>query len=304
MHELYFLVRTFVWGNLYRFFSSLIVTFLGVFMFGMVLANTVPDWMKSLAWLRNFATALRALPPWDFILVMFAITLLVGYGQRITTYLFRRRNMTTLGKIATKEHKDGADGKTIRDRRQHMMGRSKLTSMMFRLSAALGTDAAAILALLFFGYWPSAIILTVLTAVALLFLPWAVRRWERGFIANRDSQTRLKEELQNSGHDSELAEITVHTERMKIRAKLPVLRLQVTGPILAIIFPGTILAAAIESWVFAANGTSSVFNKLLIILMGLSLRSMLHLTTVVETLSNRIARVTMPDPMDDEDDDQ
>jgi hypothetical protein len=61
-----------------------------------------------------------------------------------------------------------------------------------------------------------------------------------------------------------------------------------------------ILAAAIESWVFAANNTDSSLNKLLIVLMAMSLRTTFKLITTVESMSNRIARVKQPDPTEDD----
>jgi len=76
----------------------------------------------------------------------------------------------------------------------------------------------------------------------------------------------------------------------------------VIWPLLVIIVPGTIGAAAMESWIFAVNGNDSALNKLLIVLMAMSLRTMLTAMTVVERVSNRIARIIMPDPTEDDED--
>ena len=300
MHELYFLCRHFRWELAYRIVSALISTFLGLFIFGMVLADTLPDWMKSFSWIRNFTAALRELPPWDFILIAFALALLGGYIQRITTYFFRRRNTKSLGKVTLKELEDGSDGRTIQQRRSHMMERSRLLSMVFRMGSSLGAVFGVVGALVVFGYYPSAIVLVVLVVLVLVYLPTAVKRWLAGFEKNEADHDALRKELKASGSDSDSAEIRVYTERIRIRAKLPILRLTVIWPLLVIVLPGTIGAAAMESWLFAVSVNDSALNKLLIVLMAMSLRSMLRMMTVVESLSNRIARVLMPDPTDEE----
>jgi len=300
MHELYFLCRHFRWELAYRVFSALVSTFLGLLVFGMVLADTLPDWVKSFAWIRNFTTSLRELPPWDFILIVFALALLGGYIQRITTYLFRRRNTASLGKVTLKELEDGSDGLTIQQRRSHMMERSRLLSMVFRMGSALGAVFGVVGALLVFGYFPSAIALVVLVALVLVYLPTAVKRWLAGFEKNEEDHEALRRELKAAGSDSDSAEIRVYTERIRIRAKLPILRLTVIWPLLVIVLPGTIGAAAMESWLFAVNIDDSALNKLLIVLMAMSLQSMIRMITVVESLSNRIARVLMPDPTEGE----
>lgn len=302
MHELYFLIRQFRWELVFRFTTAFLATFLGLFAFGMVLADTVPDWMRALSWLTAIADALRALPPWDFILIAFAITLIGGYLQRVTTYIFRRRNMRTLGRVTIKEHRDDAGAKTISARRKHMLGRSKLSSMMFRLGSTVGSVTGVVSALFFFGYYPSAIIIIVAAIACLLYLPIGVRRWEAGFDRNDAEHQALREELINAGTERDEAEIHVNTERLRLKAKIPVLRLIVTAPLLSVVLPATVVAAAIESWLFAVNGSSESLNKLLILLMAMSLRSMLQLTTSVEATTNRIARVTRPDPTDDEED--
>lgn len=301
MHEVYFLCKQFRWELAYRIVSALLATFLGLFLFGMVLADTVPEWMKSFAWLRAFTTALRALPPWDFILVAFALTLIGGYLQRITTYFFRRRNTTSLGRVTLKELEAGLDGMTIQQRRRHMKERSRLLSMIFRMGSAVGAVLGVVIALVFFGYHPSAIILSVLVVAVLLYLPTSVKRWLAGFEKNEADHAALRKELEAAGSDADAAEIRVHTERLRIRAKLPILRLTVIWPLLVIVIPTTIAAAALESWLFAMTNTDSALNKLLIVLMAMSLRSVLRMMTVVESLSNRIARVLMPDPTEDDD---
>lgn len=302
MHELYFLCKQFRWELAYRIISALITTFVGLFLFGMVLADTVPEWLKAFSWLRSFTNALRALPPWDFILVAFALTLLGGYMGRITTYFFRRRNTKSLGKVTLKELESGTDGKTLQQRRRHMIGRSRLLSMTFRMGSAVGAVVGVIGALVLFGYYPSAIILSVLVLAVLFYLPIAVKRWLAGFAKNEADHEALRNELESAGSDADAAEIRVHTERLRIRAKLPILRLTVIWPLLVIVLPGTILAAALESFLFAANGSDSALNKLLIVLMAMSLRSMLRMMTVVESLSNRTARVLTPDPTEDDED--
>lgn len=302
MHELYFLCRHFRWELAYRIFSALLAMFLGLFLFGMVLADTMPDWMKSFSWIRSFTTALRELPPWDFILIVFALALIGGYLQRITTYLFRRRNTKSLRKVTLKELDDGSDGRTIQQRRSHMMGRSRLLSMVFRMGSAVGAVGGVVGALIVFGYYPSAIVLVVLVAAVLVYLPTAVKRWLAGFEKNEEDHRALRRELQAAGSDSDSAEIHVYTERIRIRAKLPILRLTVIWPLLVIVIPGTIGAAVLESWLFAVNINDSALNKLLIVLMAMSLQSMLKMMTVVESLSNRIARVLMPDPTEDDED--
>ncbi len=302
MHEIYFLVKQFRWETAYRIGSAAIATFLGLFAFGMVLANTIPDWMKAFAWLRAGTLALRALPPWDFILIAFAMTLISGYVQRITTYFFRRRNTSNLGKVTLKELEEATDGKNIRQRRRHMMERSRLLSMVFRMGNAVGAVIGVIIALVFFGYYPSALVLLALTLGVFFYLPTAVKRWLAGFEQNEAEHEILRQELAASGSDRDAAEIRVHTERLRIRAKLPILRLTVIWPLLVIVIPGTIGAAALESLIFAMNNTDTSLNKLLIVLMAISLRSMLRMMTVVESLSNRIARTLMPDPTEDDED--
>jgi hypothetical protein len=302
MHEIYFLSRHFRWELTYRIVSALVTTFLGLLLFGMVLADTLPDWIKAFSWLRSFTLALRQLPPWDFILVAFALTLIGGYIQRVTTYFFRRRNTSSLGKLTLKELDDGSDGVTILHRRRHMMGRSRLLSMLFRMGNSVGAVLGVVGALIVFGYYPSAIIIVALVTGVIFYLPIAVKRWLAGFEKNEEDHEALRQELRAAGADSDAAEIRVHTERLRIRAKLPILRLTVIWPLLVIVFPGTIGAAALESWLFAVNVHDAALNKLLIVLMAISLRSMLRMMTVVESLSNRIARVLMPDPTEDDED--
>jgi ABC-type siderophore export system fused ATPase/permease subunit len=244
MHELYFLCRQFRWELAYRIVSTLVSTFLGLVVFGMVLADTLPDWLKSFGWLRSFTTALRELPPWDFILIAFTIALLSGYLQRITTYFFRRRNTRSLGKVTLRELEDGSDGKTLSQRRRHMVERSRLLSMVFRMGSAVGAVIGVIGALVLFGYYPSAIILTVLIVAALLYLPFAVSRWLAGFEKNEQDHEALRKELEDSGSGQDAAEIGVHADRLRIRAKLPLLRLTVVWPLLALVLPAVHAANA------------------------------------------------------------
>ena len=119
---------------------------------------------------------------------------------------------------------------------------------------------------------------------------------------NEKEHEALRVKLRDAGSDSDSAEIHVHAERLRIRAKNPILRFTVIWPLLVIIVPGTIGAAAMESWLFAVNINDSALNKLLIVLMAMSLRTMLTAMTVVERVSNRIARLIMPDPTEDDED--
>lgn len=302
MHEFYFLCRTFRWELAYRIVSALLTTFLGLLLFGMVLADTIPAWMKSFSWLQSFTTAMRELPPWDFILIAFAITLIGGYLLRITTYLFRKRNTSRLGKITLKEHDDGLDGLAIQQRRRHMFGRSRLLSMVFEMGSAVSAVLGVVCALIVFGYYPSAIALVVLVSITVFYLPIALKRWLAGLEKNEKDHEALRDKLRDAGSDSDSAEIHVHAERLRIRAKNPILRFTVIWPLLVIIVPGTIAAAAMESWLFAVNINDSALNKLLIVLMAMSLRTMLTAMTVVERVSNRIARLIMPDPTEDDED--
>ncbi len=302
MHEFYFLCRTFRWELAYRIVSAFLTTFLGLLVFGMVLADNLPDWIKSFSWLQVFATAMRELPPWDFILIAFAVTLIGGYLLRITTYLFRKRNTSRLGKITIKEHGEGLDGLALQQRRRHMFGRSRLLSMVFELGSAVSAVFGVVGALIVFGYYPSAIVLVVLVSVAVFYLPVAVKRWLAGLEKNEKDHEELRNQLKEAGSDSDSAEIHVHAERIRIRAKNPILRFTVIWPLLAIIVPCTIGAAAMESWFFAVSINDSALNKLLIVLMAMSLRTMLTAMTVVERVSNRIARISMPDPTEDDED--
>jgi hypothetical protein len=302
MHEFYFLCRQFRWELAYRIVSAFLTIFFGLLLFGMVLADTLPAWMKSFSWLQNFATTLRELPPWDFILIVFAITLIGGYLLRVTTYLFRKRNTSRLGKITLKEHDDGLGGLAIQQRRRHMFGRSRLLSMVFEMGSAVSAVIGVVCALIVFGYYPSAIVIVVLVSITVFYLPTAVKRWLAGLEKNEQDHEALRSKLKDAGSDSDSAEIHVHAERLRIRAKNPILRFTVIWPLLVIIVPGTFGAAAMESWIFAENINDSALNKLLIVLMAMSLRTMLTAMTVVERVSNRIARIIMPDPTEDEED--
>ena len=302
MHEFYFLCRQFRWELAYRIVSALLATFLGLLLFGMVLADNLPDWIRSFSWLQSFAAAMRELPPWDFILIAFAITLIGGYLLRVTTYLFRKRNTSRLGKITLKELNEGLDGLAIQQRRRHMFGRSRLLSMVFEMGSAVSAVFGVVCALIVFGYYPSAIVLVVLVLVTVFYLPTAVKRWLAGLEKNEQDHEALRNKLKDAGSDSDSVEIHVHAERIRIRAKNPILRFSVIWPLLVIVVPGTIGAAAMESWLFAVNINDSALNKLLIVLMAMSLRTMLTAMTVVERVANRIARIIMPDPTEDDED--
>ena len=300
MHEFYFLCRSFRWELVYRIVLAFLTTFLGLLLFGMVLADTVPAWMKSFAWLKGFIMTLRELPPWDFILIVFAVTIIGGYLLRIPTYLLRKRNTARLGKITLKELDEGLDGLAIQQRRRHMFGRSRLLLMVFQMGSAVSAVIGVVCALIVFGYYPSAIVLVVLVLAILVYLPTAVKRWLAGFEQNEKDHAALRDKLQDAGSDSDSTEIHVHTERIRLKAKIPVLRFTVIWPLVLLVVPGTIGAAAMESWLFAVNSNDSALNKLLIVLMAMSLRTTLTAMTVVERVSNRIARVIMPDPTEDD----
>jgi hypothetical protein len=300
MHEFYFLCRQFRWELAYRIVSALLTTFLGLVLFGMVLADTVPAWMNSFAWLQGFIVTIRGLPPWDFILIVFAVTIIGGYLLRVPTYFLRKRNTARLGKITLKELDDGLDGFAIQQRRRHMFGRSRLLLMVFQMGSAVSAVIGVVCSLIVFGYYPSAIVLVVLVVAILVYLPTAVKRWLAGFEQNEKDHAALRDKLQDAGSDSDSAEIHVHTERIRLRAKIPILRLTVIWPLVLLVVPGTIGAAAMESWLFAVNSNDSALNKLLIVLMAMSLRTTLTAMTVVERVSNRIARVIMPDPTEDD----
>lgn len=300
MDEFFFLLKRFRSEFLIRFLTGLAINFVTLFLFGMVLQNSVPDWMKPFSFLRELSTSLRALPPWDFILVGFTMTIIFGYLQRVITAILRRRNMTSLGKMAVKEHRESGDGIAVSQRRRTMVGRSRLSTIMFQFASSGGAMIGVMLALVLFGYQISAAILFFILVGICLYLPLAVARWLRGLEKNERDHEALRQELNDAGEDHEVAELHVITERMRIRANLPVLRFVVVWPMLAVVIPAMILAAAIESWVFAANNTDSSLNKLLIVLMALSLRTTFKLITTVESMSNRIARVKQPDPTEDD----
>jgi hypothetical protein len=302
MHEFYFLCRQFRWELAYRIVSALLANFLGLLLFGMVLADNLPDWIRSVSWLQSFAAAMRELPPWDFILIAFAVTLIGGYLLRVTTYLFRKRNTSRLGKITLKELNEGLDGLAIQQRRRHMFGRSRLLSMVFEMGSAVSAVFGVVCALIVFGYYPSAIVLVVLVLVTVFYLPAAVKRWLAGLEKNEKDHEALRNKLKDAGSDSDSVEIHVHAERIRIRAKNPILRFSVIWPLLVVVVPGTIGAAAMESWLFAVNIDDSALNKLLIVLMAMSLRTMLTAMTVVERVANRIARMIIPDPTEDDED--
>jgi len=302
MHEFYFLCRSFRWELTYRIVLAFLTTFLGLLLFGMVLADTVPAWMKSFSWLKTFIVAIRELPPWDFILIVFAVTIIGGYLLRVPTYFLRKRNTSRLGKITLKELDDGLDGFAIQQRRRHMFGRSRLLLMVFQMGSAVSAVIGVVCSLIAFGYYPSAIVLVVLVSAILIYLPTAVKRWLAGFEQNEKDHAALRDKLQDAGADSDSTEIHVHTERIRLKAKIPILRFTVIWPLVLLVVPGTIGAAAMESWLFAVNSNDSGLNKLLIVLMAMSLRTTLTAMTVVERVSNRIARVIMPDPTEDDED--
>jgi hypothetical protein len=159
--------------------------------------------------------------------------------------------------------------------------------MVFEMGSSVSAVFGVVCALIVFGYYPSAIVLVVLVLVTVFYLPTAVKRWLAGLEKNEKDHEALRNKLKDAGSDSDSVEIHVHAERIRIRAKNPILRFTVIWPLLVVVVPGTIGAAAMESWLFAVSIDDSALNKLLIVLMAMSLRTMLTAMTVVERVANR-----------------
>lgn len=269
-----------------------------LYLLGLVLSDTVPEWIKSFDWLFAFSRALRALPPWDFALIALAIVVFTGYFQRIFKFLLRRRNTLNLKKLSLYELQTEETPMTNAQRRLQMLARSRLLGRLMLFATAIGSLSGVIIALAVYGYLPSAGIILFVLLTMLFYIPIAVKRWLKVFDRNELAHQQLADELLEGGRDPGETEIHVHTERMLIRAKLPVTRFVIIWPMLSIVFPLTIAAAAIESWTYAASGVDSALNKLLLVLMASSIRSTFQAVNILETLANLTARAIRPDALD------
>jgi hypothetical protein len=67
---------------------------------------------------------------------------------------------------------------------------------------------------------------------------------------------------------------------------------------LSVVFPLAVAAAAIESHMYVLSGVDSSLNKLLLILMASSIRSIFQTVAVFEALANLAARAVRRDAMD------
>jgi hypothetical protein len=165
-------------------------------------------------------------------------------------------------------------------------------------ATSIGNLLGVIAGLIVFGYYPSAAIITVLLLVIILYIPVAVKKWLVIMEKNENAQRRLAKQLLDGGGDEVETEIHVHTERMLIRAKTPVTRFMIVWPMLSIVFPLAVAAAAIESHMYVLSGVDSSLNKLLLILMASSIRSIFQTVAVFEALANLAARAVRHDAMD------
>ena len=302
MSELFFLVRRFGGELAVRVALGLLGMFLALYTLGIVLSDSVPDWVKAFDWLFAFSRALRALPPWDFTLIALAIVIVTGYFQRIFKFLLRRRNTLHLRKLSIEEIQTGDTAPMSNaQRRWKMMARGRLIGRLMLFATALGNLLGVIVALLVYGYLPSAGIITLVLLVILGYIPIAVNKWFRVFDRNEEAHRKLEEEMLAGGRDSVETEIHVHTERMLIRAKLPVTRFTIIWPLLSIVVPLAIAAAVIESMMYAASGVDSSLNKLLLVLMASSVRSIFQTINILETMANLTARSIRPDALDRDD---
>jgi hypothetical protein len=296
--ELLFLTRKFAGELSVRVAVGMIGMFSVLYLLGLVLSDTVPEWIKSFDWLFAFSRALRALPPWDFALIALAIVVFTGYFQRIFKFLLRRRNTLNLKKLSLYELQTEEIPMTNAQRRLQMLARSRLLGRLMLFATAIGSLSGVIIALAVYGYLPSAGIILFVLLTMLFYIPIAVKRWLKVFDRNELAHQQLADELLEGGRDPGETEIHVHTERMLIRAKLPVTRFVIIWPMLSIVFPLTIAAAAIESWMYAASGVDSALNKLLLVLMASSIRSTFQAINILETLANLTARAIRPDALD------
>lgn len=277
---------------------GLLGMFSALYMLGLVLSDSVPEWIKSVDFLFAFSRALRALPPWDFALIALAIVIIVGYIQRIFQFLLRRRNTLHLKKLSLEDMNASTSAVSPGERRWKMMARGRLLARVMIFATSIGNLLGVIAGLIVFGYYPSAAIITVLLLVIILYIPVAVKKWLVIMEKNENAQRRLAKQLLDGGGDEVETEIHVHTERMLIRAKTPVTRFMIVWPMLSIVFPLAVAAAAIESHMYVLSGVDSSLNKLLLILMASSIRSIFQTVAVFEALANLAARAVRHDAMD------
>lgn len=277
---------------------GLLGMFSALYMLGLVLSDSVPEWIKSVDFLFAFSRALRALPPWDFALIALAIVIIVGYIQRIFQFLLRRRNTLHLKKLSLEDMNASTSAVTPGERRWKMMARGRLLARVMIFATSIGNLLGVIAGLVVFGYYPSAAIITVLLLVIILYVPVAVKKWLVIMEKNENAHRRLAKQLLDGGGDEVETEIHVHTERMLIRAKTPVTRFMIVWPMLSVVFPLAVAAAAIESHMYVLSGVDSSLNKLLLVLMASSIRSIFQTVAVFEALANLAARAVRQDAMD------
>ena len=298
MSELLFLSRKFAGELAIRVAVGMIGMFSVLYLLGLVLSDNVPEWIKSFDWLFAFSRALRALPPWDFALIALAIVVFSGYFQRIFKFFLRRRNTLNLKKLSLVELQTEEKPMSNAQRRLQMLARARVIGRLMLFATAIGNLMGVIVALAVYGYLPSAGIILFILLTMVFYIPIAVRRWFTVFDRNDLAHQKLADDLLESGRGPGETEIHVHTERMLIRAKLPLTRFVIIWPMLSIVFPLAILAAAIESWMYAASGVDSALNKLLLVLMASSIRSIFQAVNILETLANLSARAIRPDALD------
>jgi hypothetical protein len=302
MPELLLLTRRFAGELAVRVGLGLLGMFSALYMLGLVLSDSVPEWIKSVDFLFAFSRALRALPPWDFALIALAIVIIVGYIQRIFQFLLRRRNTLHLKKLSLEDMNASSSAVTPGERRWKMMARGRLLARVMIFATAIGNLLGVIAGLIVFGYYPSAAIITVLLIVIILYIPVAVKKWLVIMEKNETAHRQLAKQLLDGGGEEVETEIHVHTERMLIRAKTPVTRFMIVWPMLSVVFPLAVAAAAIESHMYVLSGVDSSLNKLLLILMASSIRSIFQTVAVFEALANLAARAVRRDAMDVDED--
>jgi MFS family permease len=188
------------------------------------------------------------------------------------------------------------------ERRWKMMARGRLLARVMIFATAIGNLLGVIAGLIVFGYYPSAAIITVLLLIIIVYIPVAVKKWLVVMEKNETAHRQLAKQLLDGGGEEVETEIHVHTERMLIRAKTPVTRFMIVWPMLSVVFPLAVAAAAIESHMYVLSGVDSSLNKLLLILMASSIRSIFQTVAVFEALANLAARAVRRDAMDVDED--
>ncbi len=298
MPEILLLTRRFASEIATRTFIGFILSFSGLYLLGVLLADSVPEWIRQFSWLLSFSRALRALPPWDFALIALSTAVVTGYGQRLLRYFLRRRNTLNLKKISLSELQTETEAMTGQQRRWKMLARGRLLGRLMMLATAVGTVLGVIVGLFLYDYLPSGIIISIILVAVILYLSVAVKKWLVVFDFNEAAHEKMRDELSAAGNAEAETEIHVHTERMLLLAKLPVQRFTIIWPLLAVVFPLTVGAAFIESWMYVSAGVDTAFNKLLLVLMALSMRSIFKLITVAEVVANMAARAIRPNGLD------